>query len=180
MSEINEIRKRINKPNKHNRLYILCISALLLMAIVMGTMIYAKSNADAKIFGVPLAEINHKFDSFFGGLFKSNVTSKDDDQTVGATPKYTYLGNNYYQSEDQSVPALIDGIVNNVTENDSGYYVLVSYKNGVTAQYFELTDVIVKVNDNIKTSDSIGIYEEKFKALFMRGNDVIKYAEIFN
>ncbi|MCH5172056.1 MAG: hypothetical protein J1F31_04460 [Erysipelotrichales bacterium] len=180
MSEIKEIRKRINKPPKHNRLYILAISALLLISVVMGTLIYAKSNADAKLFGIPLADISNRFDNFFGGLFKSKVNGSSDDKTVSASPKYTYLGNNYYKSEDQSVPAIVDGTINNISEDQNGYYVLISYTNGITAQYFELTDVIVKVNDNIRTNDSIGVYDTKFKALFMKNNEVIRYEEIFN
>lgn len=179
MSEINEIRKRINNPPKHNRLYVLLISTLLLISVVMGTMIYAKSNADAKLFGIPLADISKRFDSFLGGLFKSKVDG-DKDETVSATPKYTYLGNNYYQCEDQSIPAIVDGTVNNVSENQNGYYVLISYTNGVTAQYFELQDVIVKINDSIRANDIIGVYDAKFKALFMKNNEVIKYEEIFN
>lgn len=179
MSEINTIRKRINNPPKHNRLYVLLISTLLLIAVVMGTMIYAKSNADAKLFGIPLAEISNRFDSFFGGLFKSKVDG-DKDETVSATPKYTYLGNNYYQCEDQSIPAIVNGSINNISKNESGYYVLVSYTNGVTAQYFELQEVLVKINDTVRTNDPIGVYETKFKALFMKNNEVIKYEEIFN
>lgn len=73
------------------------------------------------------------------------------------------------------------GTINNITkqENDK-YYVLISYDNGVTAQYFDLVDILVKNNDTLTSNQIIGGYEEKFKALFMRGNEVIKYEEIFN
>lgn len=176
MDEIKAIQKRINGGYKHNRIYVLGISALLLIAIVMGTLIYGKSNPDAKIFGYSIADINNRFDNWFGGLFKTN-TSESKEETVSTTIKYTYLGNNYYKSEDQSVNALFEGVVNNVSKQDDMYYVLISYNNGVTAQYFELTEAIVKVNDHVLTNDSLGVYEEKFKALFMKNNKVISYEE---
>lgn len=177
MDEIKAIKKRINGGHRHNRLYVLSLSALLLIAIVMGTLIYGKSNPNAKIFGYSLADINYRLDTFFGGLFKTNVNSENTDK-VSATPKYTYLGNNYYKSEDQSVTALYEGIVNNVSKQDNMFYILISYNNGVTAQYFELTDTLVKVNDRVLANDSLGVYEEKFKALFMKNNKVISYDEI--
>ena len=47
-------------------------------------------------------------------------------------------------------------------------------------QYFELTEAFVKPNDNLKGSDTIGAYETKFKALFIKNNEVIKYENIFD
>lgn len=179
MDNVNTIRNRITNKNKHSRLFVLCMSVMLMVCGVLGVLIYAKGNSNAEIFGFKIATINEKINAWVGGIFK---TSTGEDETVSnPINSYTYLGNNYYKTDDNAVNTIYKGTINNITkqENDK-YYVLISYDNGVTAQYFDLVDILVKNNDTLTSNQIIGGYEEKFKALFMRGNEVIKYDEIFN
>lgn len=170
MKKINDSAK---KKKSHNALYVFSLSVLLLIAITMGTLIYAKSNPSGQIFGISFATINAKLENLTN-IFKPNISDKND-QTVSTSPKYQKLGNNYYCYENDSVPALFDGIISNVSTQDDDYFVLVNYTNGVTAYYYELKEVLVKSNDTIKVNDIIGQYETKFKVIFTKNNNTIDY-----
>ena len=181
MDEIKQVEKAINKVEKkrksHRKLYVISVTALLLVAGFMSLLIYGKSNPDAKVFGFNISELSKNFDSFVGNIFSPNLKEKDNDQTVGTTVKYEYLGNNFYQTEDKSVMALYDGVISSVSMQDGYYSLVVSQKNGITSQYFLLNEVMVKANDAVKQGDKIASYDEKFKATFYKGDRMIKYEE---
>lgn len=95
MDNVNTIRNRITNKNKHSRLFVLCMSVMLMVCGVLGVLIYAKGNSNAEIFGFKIATINEKINAWVGGIFR---TSTGKEETVSnPINNYTYLGNNYYK-----------------------------------------------------------------------------------
>ncbi len=175
MEKEEEIVSAKKPRKKHHALYVFSISALLLIAAILATLIYGRNNPEGQIFGVPFAQINAKFDSFLG-IFSPDITS-DKDKPVQGETKYQHIKDNYYVTDDQSVRALTNGVINNVSKEGESYFVLLSYNNGVTAYYYELIDLVIKNNDVLSASDIIGGYEEQFKVIFKKNGQVISYEE---
>ena len=69
------------------------------------------------------------------------------------------------------------GVILGVYEDDEYYTVLVSYNNGVLASYSNLEEVIVKQYDTLDKGENFAFYNQEFKAVFKKNNNLITYNE---
>lgn len=178
MDEIEKIRKRLSKTEKKSKgkLYTFFMSVFCLMSLTLGFLIYAKHNPNGSVFGINLASINEKFNKTLGNIFTLNIFSKGD-KTVDASVKYFSLGDDLYNYDDESIPSLKEGTVTYTSKQDGKYFVLLAYDNGVTASYFNVSELLVKVQDRLKPGDIIGSYEDSFKVIFVRGESKVTYED---
>lgn len=160
------------RRKRHNGLYVLAISTLLLISICMGGLIYAKYNPEGEIFGISFSTINERFEDFLAVFKEDNSTSK-----VDANVKYIHISNNYYKCEGNSISALRKGVVSKVSSDKDSYFILINYNNDVKAYYYDLTDVNVKENQALESGDSIGTYKTQFKVIFKKNNTIINYED---
>jgi len=187
MEELEEIQKRMEKGNekkeKRSLAYKIMMSFLLVFALSLGFLIYARIDENGSVLNqifhtnVNFTSFNTKINRFLDNMFRFNLRNNQNDTPVSGTLSYEPLENNYYRSEDQSVKMLKRGVVSYVDTKNQESFVMITYENGVVASYYELIDPMVKTLDQLNAGDVIASYEEQFKVLFQKGNQLISYEE---
>lgn len=186
MENLEKIKKKLEKKYSSNNpvLYYLSI-VLVLTALVLGFLIYAKKDENGKLLkeyfnvNVSFVEMNKNISSFFKSLTNFNIFFNNDNETqlVNSTNYYTPIGDNYYISEDSQIRMLNHGTILYKTEEENGYAIIVNYNNGVIATYFEIKTPLVNRYDQLDKGDVFGSYANKFKVLFNKNNKLITYEE---
>ncbi len=185
MENVNSIRKRINKSKKNlifNILSVICGA----LSIVLGVLIYMKKDQNASFlknnFNVDtnFIDTNTKIDSFLNSIFTFRLTSSKT-QTVASNVTYLQMEEkNFFSCEGNQIPALDSGIVYYVhQEEDASYTILVEYQNDILVGYYNVSDPVVKVYDQIKKGDYIASYENSFKALFKQNGKLTAYDKLY-
>lgn len=173
----------MKKEKRRDRLYDVLSIFLGLASLIFGFLIYANNDVNGVYISkvlhtdVSFVEMNKKINSFFDSFLKFN----DDKETKTVLGEITYfeLENNKFSSSEQFVQALDDCTISYVTqESDMTFSIVVCY-DSFDAIYSNLENVEVKPGDRIKGGDSLGGYQEYFKALFKKGDQIVQYKDIF-
>ena len=186
MKKINKIRSRIKGTTNKNKVFEVLSIFMICISLFLGFMIYAKKDQNGKFlkenFGIStnFTSFNTKVNSFVNSLFNYDLNpSKNNDQSVSNHVLYVELGNDFYSSESNEVNVINNGVVLGVFEDNFTYTVLINFDNGVVGCYSNLTDSKVKQYDRLKKGESLGHYEQSFKALFKKDDKIITYNEAF-
>lgn len=170
---------------RRDRIYDILAIFLGLFSLFLGFLIYAHNDSEGVFISkvihknVSFADFNAKINSFFDSFLSFDKKSGEDRPVLGEI-NYVSLGDDRFMSTEQFVPTLTDGTVTYVTsESDGSFSVVVSYAT-FDAIYHNLTNVEVKAADRLKGGDSLGGYENYFKAFFRQGDKFVTYDEIFH
>ena len=105
---------------------------------------------------------------------------EDDVKEVSSPVIYIPMKNNYFTAEGNDVKALFRGKVLSSEENNGYYSLIVYYGDDLYGLYFNLVSLSCKIYDKVDKGDTLGYFEESFKALFKKGNELIDYEEIYS
>lgn len=189
MDDLDTIKKRIEetgrvKKTSRHPLYKVMMSLLIVFSITLGCLIYTRIDENGFIINqifntnVNFTNFNQKINKILDRMFNFNIYQKDNDQEVNASAIYIKdKKDNYYYVESNMVPMLKNGIISYVDINDDKAFIMIHYENGVVASYFDLLSPLVKVMDQLKAGDSIAEYEQSFKVIFQKDNQIIDYEE---
>ncbi len=189
MDDLTTIKKRIEetgriKKTRRHPLYKVMMSLLIVLSIVLGCLIYTRLDENGIIINqvfntnVNFSNFNQKINKILDRMFNFNVFKNEDDQAVNASAIYLKSEkDNYYYVESNYVPMLKNGIISYVDIKEEKAFIMIYYENGVVASYFDLLSPLVKVMDQLKAGDSIAEYEQSFKVLFQKDNQIIDYEE---
>lgn len=185
MEKVNSVRRRINK-NKKNLIFNVLSVICGVLSIVLGVLIYMKKDENASFlknnFNVDtnFVDTNTKIDSFLNSIFTFRLTSSKA-QSVATNVTYLQMEDkNFFSCEGNQIPALDNGIVYYVhQEEDTSYTVLVEYQNDILVGYYNVSQPLVKVYDQIKKGDYIASYENSFKALFKQNGKLTTYDKLY-
>ena len=185
MNDIERLRKKINGTKKRHKILTFLESILILFAITLSFLIYAKNDENGfflqKYFNVNISfkSLNDKIGFAISKMLSNfNIFNKEEDsKKVSTSIYYQKQDNNYYSYSSLEVPMLFDGKVLSILNVDNKYSVNVYYSNGVNACYYELTSNYTKKEDLLSKGDYIGTYEEKFKVIFAKNDQIITYEE---
>lgn len=168
-----------NKKSNHKGVFTFFMSMMALVSLVLGFLIFARSNPNGTVFGIKMADVNNAVSRLFSNMFSFNIFKSNDKTTqVDTQVSYISLGEGKFISDDGSVRSLYNGTVNYVEKvEEDNYLVVMSYDNGIVASYYNLTDIMIKNNDRLKSNDIIGNYETSFNAVFMKDDQVIPYGK---
>lgn len=188
MDDIETIKKRIeNTTYKKGSLYKIMMTILLVAALGIGFLIYARNDPEAtvlnSVFGSSLNfhYLNENVDKTLDRMFNFNIVDNNDkDLPVSGSVNYISLGDDLYKCEDMQVKMLKKGIVSYIEKDTNSYFVVISYQNSIKASYFFLESLLVKVGDELKKGDTFANYENNFKVIFTKNNKKITYEEVFN
>ncbi len=187
MDDVETIKRRIENPiNKKSSLFKIMITILLITALGIGFLIYARSDPNAtllnNLFGLNInfKQLNENVDNALERMFNFNVIDNEDDAPVSGNINYINLGDDLYKSDDQQVKMLKKGLISHIEKDDNSYFVVVSYKDNIKASYFFLYDLTIKKGDELNKGDPIASYENSFKVIFSKNNKKISYEEVFN
>ncbi len=185
MEHIKQIRNRINKKETKNKVLRILSTLMLFLSIILGLMIYMKKDENgeflAKNFGINMnfKNFNSKTEQIMNNLFKFEFEKKNDDLLVSQEVNYIHLGDNLYNTDDNSIKMIEEGIILGVYESENNKTILVSYNNGILASYSSLEDILVKQYDQLEKGDSFASYSESFKVIFKKDNKIVNYEEAF-
>ena len=189
MESIKNIRNRINKNNKKHVLTILSVICAML-SIILGVLIYMKKDENGVFlknnFNVNMnfTNVNNNIDKFINSLFSFsflNGNINKSDQMVSGNNFYYHVEdlNHQFFSENNEIAMLDHGVVYFVGEEEDGTYsILVEYNNDVIAAYYNVLQPQVKTYDVLKVGDTIGYYQDSFKALFKYNDKLISYEDV--
>lgn len=179
MKEVNSIRDHISNKNKRLLRFLTIIFSFLLL--IISSLIYMKKDENAtllkKYFNVDMdfSSINLKIDSLVGSLF--SFLPRENASLVNSNIIYLKSDEkDYYFTENNQIPALENGIIYYVGEEENGTYsVLIDYGDNLYAAYYQVIDVKVKTYDQIKKGDYFCSYLNEFKVLFKKDGKLIDY-----
>ncbi len=187
MNTYEEIKNKIEGKKKTHKILRIIEVFFIILIFVLSFMIYADKDEDGKFFkkyfniDISFKDFNDKVGLFMSNMLANfNIFIKDEPsiKEVDASIYYQKLGNNYFAYESQEIPMLFYGKILSVEESLNSYNVNVYYKNGINACYYEVINSHVKKGDLLNKGDSLGTYEEKFKAIFAKDNKIISYEEV--
>ena len=151
-----------------------CVISFLIYARIdeKGLMINKMFNSNMNF-----TSLNNSIESFFNKLFHINIS--ENDSPVETNINYIELGNHYFRTEDQNIPALNDGTVIYKTVDKDKYVLSIDYKN-YSAVYFLLNNTEVSYQDHFLKGDIIGEYEEQFQVYFYIEGKEVSFEKIFS
>lgn len=185
MESIEQIRKRIQKKEEKNPTLKILSFSLIIISIVLSFLIYMKKDQEgkllSKVFGVNVSfyTFNANMSKLFNSLFVYS-SIEDDVKEVSSPVIYIPMKNNYFTAEGNDVKALFRGKVLSSEENNGYYSLIVYYGDDLYGLYFNLVSLSCKIYDKVDKGDTLGYFEESFKALFKKGNELIDYEEIYS
>lgn len=189
MESVKNIRNRITKNKKHKVLTILSIVCAI-ASIILGVLIYMKKDENGTFLknnfnvNVNFSNVNNNIDKFVSSLFSFNLltgNSNANDQMVQGNNLYYRAEeqDHHFYSENNEIAMLNHGVVYYVGEEEDGTYsILVEYNNDVIAAYYNVLQPLVKTYDVLKVGDTIGYYQDSFKALFKHNDKLISYEDV--
>lgn len=138
-----------------------CVISFLIYARIdeKGLMINKMFNSNMNF-----TSLNNSIESFFNKLFHINIS--ENDSPVETNINYIELGNHYFRTEDQNIPALNDGTVIYKTVDKDKYVLSIDYKN-YSAVYFLLNNTEVSYQDHFLKGDIIENTKNNFKSIFI-------------
>ncbi len=187
MNEYEEIKRKIEGKNKKNIFLSFFEIIFVICILFLSFLIYAKNDENGlmlqKYFNlnVSFKEFNNKIGLTLSKMFSNlNIFDEEEkkDKMVSQSVYYQSVGDNYYTYETHEVVMLNYGKILNIKNENNFYVVNVYYSSGINACYYELNDVNVKKGDLLNKRESIGTYEEKFKVIFAKNNQIITYEEV--
>ena len=183
MEQVNQIKKRLNKEEKKSKIISFFTVFLAFLSIALGCMIYMKKDQNGTFLkenfniDVSFEPFNSKVNGIIDSLFKLELNKDKNEAPVSNNVYYIEKGNNLFETSDNGVNMLDGGVILGVYEDKELYTVLVSYNNGVLASYSNLEEVIVKQYDTLDKGDNFAFYNQEFKAVFKKNNNLITYNE---
>lgn len=180
MSDIDEVRKRIEKrkkplTNEHfNKLYNGMIRIMILMIVVIGSMIVTNDpQLQSQIFDSRYVK------QFVTFISESVYSFLPVDSEVSTQVSYQHVNGDFYTGEGNQVLALDKGKVITVKKNDEklGNYIVVLDQQDVEITFGHLQDIQVKLYQEVQAKDILATYDDKFTMTFERLGKTITYQD---
>ncbi len=190
MEELTAIRRRLMQKEKKKRSKILSFFEFLLIviALLLGFLIYARNDEDGKLFSsflkidVSFKKMNEDIDFALAKMISNfNIfkdTNNNQEEMVDIIYSYQKEDKNYYQTSDHLIPMLKDGQILKIEENEDDYNITLKYQGKILACYYEIKDIYVKTGDILSKGDILGSYDEHFKVLFTQDGTSLDYEEV--
>lgn len=150
--------------------------------LFISFLIYARLDSDANMVNglfkteIDFSEFNDGIDRFFTNFF--SFGGKKNEEEVDAKLHYQEVEDHIFKSEDQTVRMLGDGVITYIAMEDDASYSLVVNIGSIRVSYFNLTSLLVKPLDHLKSGEVIGEYEETFKVYFYQNGENKSFSEL--
>lgn len=176
------------EKKKRSKILSLFEFLLIVIALLLGFLIYARNDEDGKLFSsffkidISFKEMNEDIDLALAKMISNfNIfkdTNNDQEEMVDMTYSYQKEDKNYYQTSDHLIPMLKDGQILKIEENEDDYNITLKYQGKILACYYEIKDIYVKTGDILSKGDILGSYDEHFKVLFTQDGTSLDYEEV--
>ena len=180
MSDIDEVRKRIEKRKKplttahFNKLYNGMIRIMILMIVVIGSMIVTNDNKlQSQIFDSRYVK------QFVTFISQSVYSFLPEDTKVSQQVIYQGGEDDLYSADSNQVLAFGKGKVIKVEKNDDalGNYIIVLDHQDVEITFGHLKEIQVKLYDEVNEGSVLATYEDRFSMTFEQFGQQITYQD---
>lgn len=180
MSDIDEVRKRIEKRKKplttahFNKLYNGMIRIMILMVVVIGSMIVTNDKKlQSQIFDSRYVK------QFVTFISQSVYSFLPEDTEVSQQVIYQGGEDDFYTAESNQVIAFGKGKVIKVEKNDDelGNYIIVLDHQDVEITFGHLKEIQVKLYDEVSEGSVLATYEDRFSMTFEQFGQQITYQD---
>lgn len=199
MDDIEYVRRKLNKKNKHNKntykkvnkLYNYLIKILVLIVITLLVLIILKTNSSLKTkfykyvydTNISFASINNLYEKYFGSSIPFSNLLEDKTKTV-SSEKINYKDTSIYKdgvkmsvSKNYMVPSINSGIVVFIGDKDEYKdLIIVQQLDGVDVWYSNVSNQNLKLYDYVEKGSFIGeVKTDELYLVFKKNGEVIDY-----
>ena len=186
MSDIDEIKKRINERKKgknkvlndyhFSKIYNGMIKCMIVMLTLLSVGSYIKISPHASVIDDYILN-----DQYYKDVFNTTMTFikqqfNQEEVIVSKSINYTHIEDNLYTNSTNEVLNFSNGRVVYVGDQPLlGRYVVVLLENNVEVTYGNLTDVFVENYELLEAGTIIGTYNKEVIIIFSEGIKEIDY-----
>ncbi len=181
--------KKDKKPKSEKKRSFKIINRILgLICLLMAFLIYAYKDPNAKLIN-QIFNTNISFEKI--NQFMSNLGTsltnffnfgtndeKEEDIEVSSKTNFIKVSEFYYTNDDKTAYAYSNGTVINISDEETGYQIMVKHDNGYIGIYDELDAIAVKEYDRINENDKLGYFEVDFALYFIKDGTTYSYEDI--
>lgn len=180
MSDIDEVRKRIEKRKKplttahFNKFYNGMIRIMILMIVVIGSLIVTNdTKLQSQIFD---SRYVNQFVTFISNSVYSFLPA---DTQVSHQVSYQWVDGDYYTGDSNQILAFGKGKVIKVEKDDEklGNYIVVLDEKDVEITFGHLKEIQVKLYEEVSGQLILATYEDKFTMTFEQFGQKITYQD---
>lgn len=181
--------KKDKKPKSEKKRSFKIINRILgLICLLMAFLIYAYKDPNAKLINqifntnISFEKIN-QFMSNLGTSLTNFFTfgtndEKEEDIEVSSKTNFIKVSEFYYTNDDKTAYAYSNGTVISISDEETGYQIMVKHDNGYIGIYDELDAIAVKEYDRINENDKLGYFEVDFALYFIKDGTTYSYEDI--
>ena len=103
---------------------------------------------------------------------------KEEDIEVSSKTNFIKVSEFYYTNDDKTAYAYSNGTVISISDEETGYQIMVKHDNGYIGIYDELDAIAVKEYDRINENDKLGYFEVDFALYFIKDGTTYSYEDI--
>ena len=103
---------------------------------------------------------------------------KEEDIEVSSKTNFIKVSEFYYTNDDKTAYAYSNGTVISISDEETGYQIMVKHDNGYIGIYEELDAIAVKEYDRISENDKLGYFEVDFALYFIKDGTTYSYEDI--